>query len=187
MNTHASILWPVAVLVAALALVAAGCGGSGQSSQEQWANKVCTPIVDWQKQIKQLVSDAQSAVTSPQAGTIDKLKADAQKAKSATKQLKSELQSLPPAPGSNGQAAKQTVTTFASQMSQIVDKLSSSVSALSSSTSLSEAATALKNAATQISPLLTQAKSTVGSLQQSSSDLKKGFQDASSCKSLTGS
>lgn len=170
-----------------LALVAAGCGGSSQSSQEQWANDVCTPIVNWQKQLKQLVSDAKSAITSPQAGTIDTLKADAQKAKTATATLKSDLKALPPAPGSNGQAAKQTVNSFATQMGQIVDTLTSSVSALSSSSSATEAATALTNAAAQVSPLLTQAKSTVSSLEQTSSDLKSGFQNASACKELKGS
>jgi uncharacterized phage infection (PIP) family protein YhgE len=174
------------VLVAALALVAAGCGSS-QSAEEKWANDVCTPIASWQKQINQVVNAAKSAVTSPQAGTLDTLKSEAKKAVTATDQMKSDLKGLPPAPGANGQAARETVTTFASQMSQIVDTLQSSVSSLSSSLSASEAVAALKNAAAQISPLLTQAKSTVSSLQQTSSKLKSGFQDAGSCKDLRGS
>ena len=177
----------LALLVAGLAFAAAGCGGSSQSAEEQWANDVCSPIASWQKQIKQLVSDAKSAVTSPQAGTLDTLKSDAEKAVTATDQMKSDLKALPPAPGANGESAKETVTTFASQMTQAVDTVQSSVSTLSSSSSVTEAANALKNAATQISPLLTQAKGTVDSLQQTSGKLKSGFQDASSCKDLRGS
>jgi ABC-type transporter Mla subunit MlaD len=169
-----------------LALLASGCGSS-QSAQEKWANQVCEPIATWQNQIKELVSDAKAAVTSPSSGTIDTLKADAQKAVSATNTMTSDLRSLPPAPGSDGQTAKETVTTFASQMSQIVDSLKSNLSGVSSSTTATQAATALQAAAAQISSLLTQAKSTVSSLEATSSDLKSGFQDADSCNSLTGS
>lgn len=186
MRPAALTVFPVAGFVAVLALLASGCGSS-QSAEEKWANQVCGPIVTWQKQIKQLVSDAKSAVTSPSSGTIDTLKSDAQQAVDATSTMKSDLQSVGPAPGSDGQTAKQTVTTFTSQMTQIVDSLKSNLSGVSSSTSASQALTSLQAASAQISPLLTQAKSTVSSLEQTSSDLKSGFQDASSCDSLTGS
>lgn len=186
MRPAALTVLPVAALVAVLALLASGCGGS-QSAEEKWANQVCGPIATWQKQINQLVSDAKSAVTSPSSGTISALKADAQSAASATSTMKSDLQAVGPAPGSDGQTAKQTVTTFASQMSQIVDSLKGHLSSVSSSTSAGQALTALQAASAQISPLLTQAKSTVSSLEQTSGDLKSGFEDADSCKSLTGS
>lgn len=180
------ILLPVSILVAALAFTAAGCGG-GSSAEEDWANDVCTPVQDWSKQINQLINDAKTAVSSPDATTIDRLKTDAQKAVTATNELGSDLRSLPPAPGENGQTAKQTLTSFGDQMRQTVTALTKSVSALSSSSSASQAATALATAAGQVSTLTSQAKSTVDAVGQTSSKLKSGFDDASSCKDLRSS
>jgi gas vesicle protein len=177
------ILLPVSLLVAALAFAAAGCGG-GKSAEEKWAEDVCTPIQTWNEQIKQLVDNARSAVSSPDATTIDRLKADAQKAASATNTLKGDLQDLPPAPGDNGQTARQTITSFANQMSQTVSSLRSSVNSVASSSSASEAATALSSAAGQISTLTTQGKNAVNSVEQMSSKLKSGFEDADACKDL---
>ena len=177
------ILLPVSVLTLVLAFLAAGCGG-GQSAEEKWANDVCTPINDWNTQIRQLINSAKSAVSSPDASTIDKLKSDAQKAVSATNTLKSDLQNLPPAPGANGETARANFTSFANQVSQTVNMLNTSVSNLSSSTNLSQAATALSSAAGQLSTFTTQAKSAVSSAEQTSSKLKSGFEDADSCKDL---
>jgi gas vesicle protein len=183
MRLPVRVIVPVTLVVAALAFAAAGCGG-GQSAEEKWANDVCTPLQNWQKQIRQLIDDAKSAVSSPDASTIDTLKTDAQKAVSATDTLKSDLNDLPPAPGDNGQTARQTLTSFANQMSQTVSALKENVSKLSSSTSASQAASVLSGAAGQISTLTTQAKSAVNTVEQLSSDLKSGFEDAGSCKNL---
>jgi hypothetical protein len=177
------ILLPVSVLTLVLAFLAAGCGG-GQSAEEKWATDVCTPINDWNTQIRQLINDAKSAVSSPDATSIDRLKTDAQKAVSATKKMKTDLQDLPPAPGANGQTARQNITSFANQVSATVDKLKTSVSNLSSSTSVTQAATVLSSAAGQTSTFTTQAKSAVNSAEQTSSKLKSGFEDADSCKDL---
>jgi hypothetical protein len=183
MSGPGRILLPVSMLTAVLALVAAGCGG-GQSAEEKWADDVCTPIQNWETQIRQLVDDAKAAVSSLDASTIDTLKTDAQKAVSATNTMKSDLRDLPPAPGDNGQTARETLTSFANQMSQTVSALKESVSKLSSSTSVSQATTVLSSAAGQISTLTTQAKSAVSTVEQMSSDLKSGFEDADSCKDL---
>jgi gas vesicle protein len=176
------ILLPLSALSLVLAFLAAGCGG-GQSAEEKWANDVCTPINDWNTQIRELINDAKSAVSSPDASTIERLKTDAQKAVSATNTLKSDLQDLPPAPGANGQTARQNFTSFAKQVSQTVDQLKTTVSNLSSS-NLTQAATVLSSAAGQLSTFSTQAKSAVSSAEQTSSKLKSGFEDADSCKDL---
>lgn len=187
MTTPARIPLPVSILAAALAFVAAGCGGGGTSAEEQWAGDACTPVLNWQKQINQLVTDAKSAVSSPDASTIDTLKLDAQKAVSATNTLKSDLKSLPPAPGENGQTAKETLSTFGDQVSKTIDSLKSSVNSLSSSSSVSEAATVLSGAVGQISSFGTQAQTTLKSVQETSGKLKSGFEDADSCKELRNS
>ena len=57
-------LAPLATVTALLAVAAAGCGGS-ESAQEKWANDVCSPLVDWSKQMKTLANDAKSTIQSP--------------------------------------------------------------------------------------------------------------------------
>ena len=187
MRGPAHILFRLSILAAALALAGAGCGGTNQSAEEQWANDVCTPMLNWNQQINQLYSDAKSAVSSPQPGTIDSLRTDAQKAVTATNQLKTDLGNLPPAPGESGQTAKDMLTSFASQMGQTVTALKSSVGGLSSSSTASQAATALAVAAGQLSTLTTQVKSTLSSVEQTSSKLRSGFEKASACKELKSS
>ena len=177
-------LLPISMLLTVvLAFAAAGCGG-GQSAEEQWADDVCTPVQDWSTQISQLHDDAKAAVSSPEASTIDTLKTDAQQAVSATNTMKSDLRNLPPAPGENGQTARETLTSFANQMSQTINAVKSSVSGLSSSSSASEAASVPAGASAQVSTLTAQAKSAIKTVEQMSSDLKSGFEDADSCKDL---
>jgi outer membrane murein-binding lipoprotein Lpp len=177
------ILLHVSMLIVVLALAAAGCGG-GKSAEEEWADEVCTQVQTWNKQIRQLADDAKSAASSPDATTIDRLKTEAQEAVTATDKLRTDLQDLPPAPGENGQTARETITSFANQTSQTVSALKTSVSRLPSSSNASQAATALAATAGHISILTAQAKSAVSTLEQMSSELKSGFEDADSCEDL---
>jgi hypothetical protein len=178
----------LAILAAALLLVAAACGGGGTpSAQEQWANDVCTKVADWQTQMTDLANSAKDDISSPNAGLIESLKADAQKAVDATKQLGQNLKSLPPAPGENGQTAKSVLDSFTSDVTRTVDSLQSDVSGLSSGASAGAAVQTLSGAAADIAAVVAKAKSTLESIQESAGDLKDGFQDAKSCKDLQNS
>ena len=174
----------VAALVASLAFAAAGCGGSSESAQEKWANDVCSPFVDWSNTMKQLADDAKSAIQSPSANSVDQLTNDAQSAVDATKTLESDLKDLPPAPGADGQSVKDTFTNYASQVNQAIAQLQSSAKALSTSKDLGTAATALSAAAGQVSTFSTQTQNAINAAKQTSDDMKKGFEDASSCQEL---
>ena len=173
-----------AALVASLAFVAAGCGGSSESAQEKWANDVCSPFVDWSKTMTTLANDAKSAIQSPSASSVEQLQSDAQSAVNATKTLENDLKNLPPAPGSDGQSVKDTFTNYASQVNQAIAQLQSSAKALSSSSDLGSAATALSAAAGQVSTFSTQTQNAINSAKATSEDMKKGFEDASSCQDL---
>lgn len=180
--SHVSRLVPLVLLTVGLSFAAAGCGG--ESAQEKWAGNVCTQFLDWSTQMKQLGNDAKSAIQSPTAGTVGQLQDDAQQAVDATTKLKSNLKDLGPAPGSNGQDANTIFTTYATQVNQAITQLQSSATALSSSKNLTEAATALAAAAGQVSTFSTQTENAVNAAKQTSDDLKKGFDNASSCKDL---
>ena len=179
-----SKLAPVALITAALAVAAAGCGGSSESAQEKWANDVCTPLLNWSKQISTLANDAKSAIQSPSTSTVNQLTSDAQQAADATKTLESDLKNLPPAPASNGQSLKDNFTKNANQVNQAISQLETSAKSLSSSGNLSQAATTLSTTAGQVSTFSSQMQSAIDTAKQSSSDLKKGFEDASSCQEL---
>src|SRR4029450_9802227 len=73
-----SKLAPVVALTVALAIAAAGCGGSSESAQEKWADDVCSPLLDWSKQMTTLANDAKNAVQSPSTSTVNQLKSQAQ-------------------------------------------------------------------------------------------------------------
>ena len=179
-----SKLAPVAALTAALATAAAGCGASSESAQEKWADDVCSPLLDWSKQMTTLANDAKNAIQSPSTSTVNQLKGDAQQAADATKTLETNLTNLPPAPGANGQSVKDNFTSNANQVSKAVAQLQTSAKSLSSSGNLNQAATTLSTAAGQVSTFSTQMQSAINTAKQSSSDLKKGFEDASSCQEL---
>jgi methyl-accepting chemotaxis protein len=176
-------LVPVALLTAALAVAAAGCGNS-ESAQEKWANDVCTQIGNWQKTMTQLINGAKSAVQSPSSSTISTLQSDATQAANATNDLETNLKNVGPAPGDNGQTAEQTLNSFASSMTKTINAVKSTVNSLSTSTSVTQAATTLSNSAGQLSSLTSQTQTALNSVKETSSDLKSGFEDASACKDL---
>jgi hypothetical protein len=174
-----------AAVLAALVLAAAGCGGGGSpSAQEQWANDVCTRVADWQTQITSLANAAQDDISSPNAGLVASLKADAQKAVDATKQLGQNLKSLPPAPGANGQTAKSVLDSFASEVTRTVESLQSELNALTASASAGAVVQTLSGAAADVASVVAKGKSTLDSVQETAGDLKQGFQDAKACKDL---
>jgi hypothetical protein len=182
---RASFALPIATLGTAVALLAAGCGGGGTpSAQEQWANDVCTQVAAWQDQITRLGSDAKDDISSPQPGLIESLKAEGQEAVTATKQLGTNLQSLPLAPVDNGQTVKELLSTFASEVNQTVDALKKDLDTLTASSSAGDAIKTLTNAAASVSGVVAEGKSTLESIQETAGDLKQGFGDADACKDV---
>jgi hypothetical protein len=172
-----------------LALIVAGCGGSSPSAQEEWAGDVCSSISTWQGQVESIVGDVQSALTSPDVGTVSTLKSSVDEGVQATKQLGDDLKSLPPLPASteNGETAKQLVTSLKDELEKTAASIKKEAQSLGSSTSLSELAAPLTQMGSELSGAVSQTKSTIASLQQLAGELKDGFQNADSCKDLTKS
>ena len=174
------------MLCAAVAVLATACGSSGPSAEEQWADKVCTPISDWQGKVTKLVDDVQSEIKSPSAGTPAAVKSSVDKGVTDTKQLVSDLKALPapPADTENGQTAKQSLTDLGNTLTKSVNDVQAKVKSAQSSESLSQAAAAVTQIASELSAAVAATSTTVDSIKQVSSDLKKGFEDADSCQDL---
>jgi hypothetical protein len=166
---------------AALAFGAAGCGG-GSSAEEKWAGDVCTNLANWKEQVQKEVSDAQSKLHSPTAGTVDALKTDVKQAVDATKQLATNLKALGPPNTSSGTQAKQQLDSLATQLQNTVTQAQQTIANLPKGAGLSQTVTQLASLGPALQSLVTNTKSTLNSVKSTSSDIKEGFDQADSCK-----
>ena len=162
----------VVASAALVALLVAGCGGS-PSPQETWANSVCEPLVQWKDQISAIGDDVNSELKSPSAETRANLTASVTKGQQATTTLVADL--------------KDVVDGLTKSLQQSSAIVKTQVDALQSSASISQAITSLGEIAAQISGAVAQTQGAVDSLDAVASDLKDGFDKASSCKKLRGS
>jgi hypothetical protein len=170
------------VVSAVLAFLAAGCGG--QSSEEKWAGSVCTNITNWKQQIQKEVNDARSTLQSPGAGTMDAIKTDVQQAADATKQLASNLRGLGAPNTSSGTQAKQQLDALSTQLENTVNHAKQTVASIPKNATLTQSVSQLSALGPSLQSLVTNTKTTLSSIQSSSSELKKGFDKADSCKQL---
>jgi hypothetical protein len=171
----------VLALTTLLAAIAAGCGGS-KSAEEKWADSVCTNLGNWKSQVKQSTDDIAAKLRSPQQGALPAMKADVQKLVDSTQQLAQNLDALGAPKTDSGAQAKQQLATLASNLKTTTDKAKQTLATVPESAGLTETAQKLAPLAPDLQSLAAESKSTVQSIEASSSDLKKGFEQADSCK-----
>jgi hypothetical protein len=176
-------------ILAALAVLAAGCGGSSskQSSQEQWASNLCTYVGDWKTQVTQTFNDVSKQIQSPQSGMMTTIKADLNKAVTATSDLAKNLKSLPAPQTDSGDKAKQQLDALSSQLDKTVSQSKEALNSLSPNASITQAVSKLSSLAPSLQALSTSVTDTLDSVKASGSELKQGFQDADSCKQFRSS
>lgn len=174
-------LVPPAILAAALlGLVAAGCGGTSSETKanEAYADSVCTAVGAWQKQMKSIVTNFSGSVSK------SVLETKITQAESATKNLVTQVKSVPPPDTSEGQAAKQQVNQLSTEVTNTVDTAKSAVAQISGDASAATIASAVAALAPQVQNLANQAKSTLSSLQSVGGSLESAFKNTDSCQSL---
>ena len=168
-------------LAAALAAVAAGCGGKSQPAAvptNDWANSVCGDLVTWTTTMKSLASSLKSNPTK--AGLQDAVT----QAEDATKTLSSSLKSLGKPDTPAGQQAKDDLSTLADELTADVDKIQTAVK---NASGVSGALTAVSTASATLVTMGQQVSATFGELQKldAKGELEKAFSSSSSCKQLT--
>ena len=84
----------------------------------------------------------------------------------------------------NGETAKQLVNSLADDVQQTVMQVEERAKTIPESSSLTQVATTIATIAGDVLSMVAKAKSTVGSIQDLSSELKSGFEDAGACKDL---
>jgi hypothetical protein len=164
-----------------LAAIAAGCGG-GKSAEEKWADSVCTDLGNWKSQVKQSTDDIAAKIRSPEQGALAAMKADVQKLVDATQQLAQDLRALGAPKTESGAQAKQQLETLASNLQTTTDKAKQTLATVPEGAGLTETAKKLAPLAPDLQAFAAESKSTVQSIEASSSDLKKGFEQADSCE-----
>ena len=173
---------PMLALLAVLALVASGCGGSSSDTKanEAYANSVCSAVGTWEQQIKSIATDFSGGISK------SSLQSKIAQADTATKTLATQIKAVPPPNTSDGQAAKQQVDQLSTQLTSTVDSAKSAVASIPANASAVTVATALVPLAPQVKGLVTTAQATVKSLQTAKGSLASAFKSTDSCKSLGG-
>ena len=129
-------LAPVLALSAALALVAAGCGG--ESPEQKYADSVCTDVGSWKSELQKSADQIQTELKSPSAATPAAIKTQVQKAADATTKLASDLKSTEPPNSDAGQEAKRQLEQLGSQLEATVTQAKNVVEGLPANASITE-------------------------------------------------
>ena len=171
----------LALLVAVMTLVAAGCGSSNSSDKkasEAYANSVCSAIGSWEQQIKSIATNFSGGLSQAS------LQAKVTQAQAATKTLANEIKAVPPPNTSQGQAAKQQLDQLSTDATNTVTAAQSAVTQLQGNASAATITSAVIALAPQVQNLVSAAQSAVKSLQSAGGSLASAFKSADSCKSL---
>jgi hypothetical protein len=172
-----------AVLVAFVALLAAGCGsnGSDTTATQTWATGVCNAFTTWKTSLSNIESSVKSGGL-----TQDSLDKAVSQAKDATNTLGSDLKKLGKPDTQAGQQAKDEVDQLSSNLTKNVKTIDDAVSNASGAAGV---LTAVSTAGSTLVTMGNEVQSTVTSLKKidPKGELQQAFQDSPACKSVLGS
>ena len=179
----AVLLLPLLGLGAALALMAAGCGGKSadQKALETYANSVCSEVATWQTQVKGIATDLSSGISQAS------LKSKVTQIETATKNLRTQINAVPPPNTEKGKAAKQQLDQLSTELSTTSASVHAVVTGLKANASASTIAVSVIALVPQVKSLATSAQSTISTLQSDKGDISSAFKSAESCKNLKSS
>jgi hypothetical protein len=167
-------------LLAMLAVVAVGCGGS-ESAEEKWAGNVCTEVGDWEDQLKENADNVQEELQSPELGTLAAIDAQVREAVAATDKLVTDLRALEPPDTEEGAKAERELNALISQTETTVTDAKQTVATVPKGASATETAQKLAPLVPSLQALAVSVSSTLESIKAAGDKIKKGFEDADSC------
>jgi len=166
----------LAVALAGLAILAAGCGGKDEDPAEAWVNGVCSSFTTW-------ADDVQGSVDSLTAGTLskDSLQAAADDVKSSTETLQSDLKDLGAPKTDAGEQAQEQVTGLTDQLAPGQQTIES---ALADANGVSGTLAAAGAAATALSAMAAEVTTTFDDLKKldPGGELQTAFEQSSECE-----
>jgi hypothetical protein len=167
-------------VVAAAALLAAGCGGSDdEPTATDWANDLCGALTDWTGSIS-------SAVDTLRGGNLSQEAVDDafDEAENATNTLVDDLRALGPPETDAGQQADDSVQQLSDDLESGMDTIDQAIDDASGGTGILDAVSVVSGT---LSTMGDQVSSTIDALEQldAQGELEQAFQDASACDELT--
>jgi hypothetical protein len=173
---------PILALVAVLAVVAAGCGGSSdKKTNEAYANSVCSAIGSWEQQIKSIATSFIGGVSQAS------FQASITQAEAATKTLVTQIKAVPPPDSSQGQAAKQQLDQLTTDINNTVDAASTALTQVQANPSAAALSATVATLAPQVQSLASETNAAISTLKDAGGSLASAFKSSDSCKSLGGS
>ena len=169
-------------LIAALVLVAAGCGKSSKpETATEWANSFCSSVTTWKESITSAVSPLKSGNI-----TKDSVNTAFNDFKSATDTFVKSVKDLGKPPTQAGDQAKSDIDQLSTEIDNSVKSIQDDIGNVSSVTS---ALAVVPSVTATLSSMQTAVTTTYNTLKQidASGKLTSAFANASSCKSLASS
>jgi ElaB/YqjD/DUF883 family membrane-anchored ribosome-binding protein len=163
----------------ALAVAAAGCGGNDSASAtENWADGMCSALVDWQNSV-------QSAGEKVSKGDISKssLTEAADGVSDANKQLRDDLDSLGKPPTETADKAKQDLTQLTDDLKTNLDKIREALG--NAGSDITSAMTAVSGSVQAMSQDLQNTATQLKALENDDT-WSKAFKSSDSCQKLSG-
>jgi hypothetical protein len=168
------------VATIALAVAAAGCGGSNNSASEteQWADGMCSALVDWQNSVA-------AAGEKVSKGDLSKstLQGAADGVSDANKQLRDDLDSLGKPPTETADKAKADLNQLTEDLQTNVEKIRDALG--SAGNDVTAAITAVSGSVQAMSQDLQNTASQLKALE-SDETWSKAFKSSDSCQKLSG-
>jgi hypothetical protein len=172
-------------VLAALALLAAGCGGDGNGGDEtlsttEWADGLCGAITTWTESL-------QSAAEPLTGGDISKeaLQEAADDVESSTQTFTDDLEDLGRPDTESGQEAKDLLDGLDEELDDDLQKIQTTAENASASNILSTVSTV----STTLGDMAEEISSTFEELDQldASNELEQAFEEADSCDEIRSS
>ncbi|HEX2345206.1 MAG TPA: hypothetical protein VHI12_01340 [Gaiellaceae bacterium] len=168
---------------AALALVAAGCGGGDESSAsptEEWANSFCTAITTW----KDSLTSVTEQFSSLSSLTSEALTDAANDAKSSTETFVDELRALGPPETESGEAVKSSIDELSNTVESEVAKIESTAEGVSGLADLPSAITSITTSISAMSSAVSSTAQTAESAD-TSGELRTALEDTPACADIS--
>ena len=180
----------VIACIAALALAAAGCGGSDNESTSgstettatsEWADGFCTAVTTWKDELKSVTD----RFTSLSSFSEENLQTAADDAKNATDELVQSLRGLGAPDTESGQEVKDSIDALATTLESELDSIQKTVEETSGVTELP---TAAKDVSASLSAMSTALSSTLSTIESADAqgELKDALDASPACSDLTG-
>jgi hypothetical protein len=174
----------LATAVASLALVAAGCGGSDESSSasptDEWASDFCTAVTTWTDSLKSTTEQ----FSSPSSLSTQALTDAANDVKSSTDTLVDDLKALGTPDTESGEAVKSSVDELSSTVESEVAKIESAANGVSG---LAELPSAITSITTSLSAMSTAFSTTLQTIESADAkgELKTSLEDSPACADIS--